>query len=117
LKRLVGTFSLRVGHASSAARLKVELAKWAPTWLRGRVAERCLNTLDFLSHIPSWRYNICISQHNPILAPEKPTGLLKGLRDWPAKIPNFFGARNGPPRTNQCEKRTLWTVFCCRTHF
>jgi hypothetical protein len=27
LKRLVGTFSLRVGHASSAARLKVELAK------------------------------------------------------------------------------------------
>jgi hypothetical protein len=31
VRRLVGTFSLRVGHASSAAGLKAKLAKCAPS--------------------------------------------------------------------------------------
>jgi hypothetical protein len=43
-----------------------------------------------MSRFLSWRYNICISQHNPILAPEKPTGLLEGLKVLPAKILIFL---------------------------
>jgi len=43
--------------------------------------------MNFLSR---WRYNICISQHKQILAPEKPTGLSEDLKDLPAKILIFL---------------------------
>ena len=62
----------------------------AKSWLRGRVAERSLDTLNFLSHSLSRRNNISISQHSPILVPEKSMGLLEDLRDLPAKIPIFL---------------------------
>ena len=77
LKRLVGTFSLRVGTRPAPQDWKLNLQNvrqlgWGAELPSGA-------TLNFLSHIMSWRYDICISQRNPILARENMQDLWKAL--------------------------------------